>query len=134
VYGAILAAIAAAAAATLWLRVPIRMDVIRDRASLAREVEGARIENVFRLQVMNTDEAPHRFAISASGAPELGPLEVLVDAGSLEIAPVTTRMIAVRVRAAAGAPRGSRPIAFTLEARDGPRPFAIHEKSRFLVP
>jgi hypothetical protein len=38
------------------------------------------------------------------------------------------------VRAAAGAPRGSRPIAFTLEARDGPRPFAIHEKSRFLVP
>ena len=72
VYGAILFAVCAALAGALALRVPLKVDIVRDRASLAREVEGGRIENVYRIQVMNTQERAHRYRIGASGLPDRG--------------------------------------------------------------
>ena len=56
VYGSILLAVSAALLVSLYLRVPLKVDVLRDRASLSREVEGGKIENVYRLQLMNTQE------------------------------------------------------------------------------
>jgi cytochrome c oxidase accessory protein FixG len=135
VYCAILLAIAVAASAALWMRVPLKVDVIRDRSSLAREVEGGRIENVYRLQLMNTQEAPRRVSIAATGAPGLGPLEVLSDAQPIELGPVTTRMVTVRVRAQPRVGRGSQAIEFVVSSTgDGGSGFAVREKSRFLVP
>jgi cytochrome c oxidase accessory protein FixG len=128
-YAAILLAIAAAAGVSLWLRVPIKMDVIRDRGTLAREVEGGRIENVYRLQVMNTEERAQRFRLRVAGGAELPGLEILSDPQPFEIAPLASRTIAVRVRADPPAGRASRPIEFILDAGD----FSIREKSRFLV-
>jgi len=130
VYTSILAAIVVAAGVSLTLRSPVKMDVIRDRGTLAREVEGGRVENVYRLQVMNTLEAPQRFTLSVHGPAALGDLELLTEPQPIEMAPVTTRAIAVRVRAAAGAASGLQPIEFTLET-PGRR---IVEKSRFIVP
>ena len=69
VYSAILALIAVAAAASLYLRVPLKVDVIRDRAAIAREVEGGLIENVYRLQIMNTTEQARAFDINVTGLP-----------------------------------------------------------------
>ncbi|MGZ5088192.1 MAG: cytochrome c oxidase accessory protein CcoG [Usitatibacter sp.] len=135
VYMAVLCAIAIAAAATLWNRAPMKMDVIRDRGSLAREVEGGRIENVFRLQLMNTEERPRRVTVSVAGGGELGALEILSDPQPLEVAPVTTRMVTVRVRAEPRAGRGSQPIEFVLSPAPGDgAAFTLREKSRFLVP
>ena len=132
-YSVILLAIATGALTSLWLRSPVKMDVIRDRTSLAREVESGRIENVYRVQIMNTAEAPRAFSLSVRASPPLSDFEVFTEAGALELGPVTTRMVAVRVRADPQGARGSQPIEFVLEAR-GPSPFAIREKSRFLVP
>ena len=57
VYTALLLAIIAAAAdVSLYLRNPLKVDVIRDRGALAREAAPGMIENVYRLQIMNTDE------------------------------------------------------------------------------
>jgi cytochrome c oxidase accessory protein FixG len=128
-YAAILLAIAATAAVSLWLRVPVKMDVIRDRGTLAREVEGGRIENIYRLQVMNTEERAQRFQLRVAGGAELQGLEILTDPQPFEIAPLASRTIAVRVRADPPAGRASRPIEFILDAGD----FSIREKSRFLV-
>jgi cytochrome c oxidase accessory protein FixG len=128
IYATLTAAIVAGAGGSLLTRAPMKLDVIRDRTSLAREVEG-RIENVYRLQVMNTDEHARRFTLAAS-APALGPLEVAADAPALEIAPLATRMIAVRVRADTGARRGSYDLQFVLDGGD----VRLVEKSRFLVP
>jgi len=130
VYTSILAAIVVAAGVGLALRSPMKMDVIRDRGTLAREVEGGRIENVYRLQVMNTLETPQRFTLSVHGPAGLGELELLAESQPIEIAPVTTRAIAVRVRAAAGAAKGLQPIEFTLASTTS----RIVEKSRFIVP
>jgi hypothetical protein len=40
---------------------------MRDRSTLAREAEPGQIENVYRLQVMNTDGTPRQFTVTAVG-------------------------------------------------------------------
>jgi polyferredoxin len=139
IYTSILMAVIVAAGVSLWHRTPVKMDVIRDRGTLAREVEGGRIENIYRLQVMNTQERAQRFTIGVAGPVVLGELQLLSEAQPIEIPPVTTRAIAVRVRAAPGAPHGLQPIEFTL-ATEAPAgapeagSYRIVEKSRFIVP
>jgi cytochrome c oxidase accessory protein FixG len=131
IYGAVLFAIVAVASVALFLRVPLKVDVIRDRGSLARETQPGVIENVYRLQVMNTDDKPHRYSIGASGVPNLS---VVLAEPAVDLAPQTSVMIPLRLRAEAeNAKPGSQPIEFRIEAVDEPR-IAVREKSRFLFP
>jgi polyferredoxin len=136
VYASVMLAIVAATVIALALRVPVKMDVMRDRASLSREVEGGRIENVFRIQLMNTAEEPRHAKLSATSPG--GALEVLADAPVLDMPALSTRIYTVRVRAEPGSPRGSQPIEFVLEsgAAGGGASgvITIREKSRFLFP
>ena len=129
VYSAILWIVIIAAAASVWLRVPLKVDVIRDRAAIAREVEGGKIENVYRLQIMNTSETPRRFAIAAEGLPSLAlasPAEVDVDGASSREVPVR-----LRIDAGAAAP-GTHRIEFEVRALDE-RDVKVEEKSVFIV-
>src|SRR5450830_1005673 len=71
VYTAILAAIVIAMVTSLALRKPFKVDVIRDRGVMARVVEAGKIENVYRLQVMNATETDQRFKVTVSGLPGL---------------------------------------------------------------
>jgi len=137
VYSAIMVLIAVAAATSLALRVPVKMDVMRDRASLSREIENGRIENVYRLQLMNTDESPRRGRLTAFGK-DGTPLEVQLDAPVLEMPPLSTQMYMARVRAEPSSVHGSQSIELVLESRPvadavAP-PIIIREKSRFLFP
>jgi polyferredoxin len=129
VYSGILLAVVAALGISLYLRVPLKVDVIRDRASLSREVEGGRIENVYRLQLMNTQETPHRYRIGVAGLPTAaiaGPSEVDVPAA-------TTRQVPIRIQIEPGvAAKGSHRIEIEVQALDDPS-IAAREKSVFLV-
>jgi cytochrome c oxidase accessory protein FixG len=136
-YTAILWAIIIAAGVTLWNRVPVRVDVMRDRNTLGREVSGGMIENVYRLQVMNTQEHAQRFIVSARG------LEGLAVHGieqPLEIGPAESRMFAISLRADSEAtPKGISRIEFDITAVDKhghsePDHFSLHEKSAFYRP
>jgi polyferredoxin len=100
VYLALLGGITAAAAVSLALKNPLKVDVIRDRGVLAREAAPGIIENVYRLQIMNTDERPHQFTISASGLP--GIKVVGVD-GPVTLAGATARLVPLRLQVAADA-------------------------------
>jgi cytochrome c oxidase accessory protein FixG len=140
IYTAILTAVIAAVGASLLLRVPVKVDVIRDRSGLGREVSEGRIENTYRLQVMNTQEQPHSFVIRVEGPHDLKHLEVLTESPVLYIGPTTTISIPVRVR---GTPdhdtRGSERIHFIIEASDNekhllPEIFSVREKSSFFTP
>ena len=111
VYGFVLLAVAAAAAVSLYVRVPLKVDVIRDRAAIAREVEGGWIENVYRLQIMNTTEEGRAFEITVSGLPQIH----VWGEPSVGVAPATSRMVPVKVRAAPGA-NGTHPIEFRVRA------------------
>jgi len=114
----------------LALRTPLKLDVIRDRGVMAREVEDGVIENVYRLQIMNTGETPHRFHIRVAGIDGIA----LAMPAEVDIGPATTRAIPVRVRIAHGIGRpGSNKITFELTAVDDPR-LQVSEKAVFFVP
>jgi cytochrome c oxidase accessory protein FixG len=129
VYAAVLLAVTLGAGVSLALRVPLKVDVIRDRGSLSREVGGGSIENVYRLQIMNTEETPHRYRIRASGIPTLA----VAGEDVFEVPAATARMIPVRLRIDADEGRpGSHPIEFGVEALDAAG-IQTHERSSFVV-
>ena len=128
-YTAILAAITIGLVASLALRTPFKVDVIRDRASLARIVSGGKIENVYRLQVMNATESTQNYRITANGLPGL----MLGSEGMLTVAPTESRGLTVTLQLPyEGAAPGSHAIYFEIEALNTAG--HITEKSVFLVP
>jgi len=145
VYTGILAAIVVFAGASLVQRIPFKVDVIRDRAVLSREGEDGRMENIYRLQLINTSEQPMQVTISVRGADRLRQLAVtsgpLAAGGqSLELGPVTSRLLPVRVAATPAAGKaGTEHIEFIVTARssgdvaaDGG--YTVREKSSFFIP
>ena len=130
IYSAILLFIVGAVGTALWLRTPLKMDVIRDRGAMGREVENGMIENVYRLQIMNTSEQAHRYRISVSG---LASLEVVTD-NEVDLAGTETRAVPIRLRAAHGdGAKGSNKIAIELKALDDPA-LQVKENAVFIVP
>ena len=129
VYGVILLGIVMAFTAGLYLRSPLKVDVIRDRAALARETREGLIENVYRLQIMNTDEHRRRLRITATGLEGL----TVIAPESIEVAAATTQAIGIALRVdPAKVPMGSYPVVFHIQDIDAPRVRA-NEKSRFFV-
>jgi cytochrome c oxidase accessory protein FixG len=129
VYSAILAAVVAAAAAGLYLRMPLKVDVIRDRVAIAREVEGGLIENVYRLQIMNAAEQARVFEIRAEGVPTLA----LAGEPRVAVGATASRLVTVRLRVQPGAlPAGSHRIDFGVRAL-GVQDVQVREKSVFVV-
>jgi cytochrome c oxidase accessory protein FixG len=129
-YGAVLLLMVVGMSTALALRTPLKLDVIRDRGSMGREVDGGRIENVYRLQLMNTAERAHLFHIQVAGIPTAA----IVDEDVVELSGASARAVPVRVRVDHGAARtGSNALAFTVTAEDDP---ALHvtEKAVFIVP
>jgi len=130
VYTAVLGMLVAAMVASLALRNPIKLDVIRDRGSMGREVEDGRIENVYRLQLMNTTESPLRLQVGVSGIESV----FVADAEPIEIDAATTRAVPVRVRIEAGMARpGSHKIEFVVSAVSGAS-LDVTEEAAFIVP
>jgi polyferredoxin len=129
IYGALLTVICAAFVTGLYLRSPLKVDVIRDRGTIMRETREGLVENVYRLQIMNIDEKPHRFAITASGIEGISvvakqPVEIAAAHG--EAVPIALRVDPAR----AGA--GSHPITISVQDIDRPDVRA-DERSRFII-
>ncbi len=130
IYTGLLGVLIAVMSGTLAMRTPLKLDVIRDRGSMGREVEDDQIENVYRLQIMNTGETAHRYKLTVEGLP--GAKVVANDV--FDVAGATTRAVPVRVRVPAGAgSRGSNKIKFDLNAVDDPS-LHVQEKAVFIVP
>jgi cytochrome c oxidase accessory protein FixG len=129
IYTGILGVIGLAMAVSLALRIPFKVDVVRDRGVLAREVEDGKIENVYRLQVMNATEATQQFDIKVAGIPGLA----IMSEPSVTIESTQARWLAVRVQAPPNAaPSGSHEIEFEITAKGGAG--TLNEESVFIVP
>ncbi|GAB3402617.1 cytochrome c oxidase accessory protein CcoG [Massilia agilis] len=130
IYTGLLGLIITAFFGTLALRTPLKMDVIRDRGSMGREVEDDQIENVYRLQIMNTGESSHRFKLKVEGLEGAK----VVENDVIEVPGATTRGVAVRVRVPEHAGKhGSNKIEFELTGIDDPS-LHVEEKAVFIVP
>jgi polyferredoxin len=138
IYGAILVVVSAAVLASLVLRTPFKVDVVRDRAALARIVEDGRIENVYRLQIMNASEQVQRYRVAVGGL--AGAQVEGAGGGEIEVGPAAARWVPVAVQLAptsaqtAGA--GAHRIDFTITQRpDGEgRTWQRDERSTFVIP
>ena len=129
IYAALLIVIACALLAALAVRSPLKVDVIRDRGAMLRETRDGRIENVYRLQIMNTSESERRYAIKASG---LAGLEVTSQA-VMVIPAATSHMVVVTLRVDPGLLKpGSHNILFHVEDLETPF-IRADEKSKFLI-
>ncbi|WP_302173356.1 cytochrome c oxidase accessory protein CcoG [uncultured Hydrogenophaga sp.] len=132
VYSAILAAITVAVLGSLFLRTPLKVDVIRDRGALARMVEQGRIENVYRLQIMNATESTQRYRVTVQGLQGIGlaPRPDVV----VEVQPTEVRAVGVSVQIPPGsAATGSHPIEFDIRSVDQAE-LGVTEPSTFIVP
>ena len=129
IYTAVLVALCVGMLVSLTTRTPLKVDIVRDRAALSRIVAGGKLENVYRLQIMNATEATQRYRISASG---LDGLEVASEQ-EVDIGAAESRWVAVRLQIPYGsAPPGSHAIHFDISALESGGKVA--EKSIFLVP
>jgi cytochrome c oxidase accessory protein FixG len=138
VYAAILATVAIAVLVSMALRSPFRVDVVRDRASLARIVDNGQVENLYRLQIMNSAEQAQRYRVTVSGLNGIGlaaPVEVTLEAAEARWVTVGVRM---PPEAARQAGPGAHPMAFQIELREDRAAAGtgrtLHEKSTFVIP
>ena len=130
IYTSILGLIIIAVCTSLFLRTPLKMDVIRDRGSMGREVEDGMIENVYRLQIMNTSEQRQHFKIAVSGLPGL----TLLTREEVTLQPTETLGWPVRLRVPHGVgEKGSNKIRIELQSLDDPS-LHVRESAVFIVP
>ncbi len=129
IYAFILLAITMALLMSLYLRVPFKVDVIRDRGTLARMVEQGRVENVYRLQIMNATESPQRYALAVKGIEGIS----LVSESEVDVGAAEVRAVAVRVQVPPSAPSGSHPVWFDITST-GQDVSQVTEKAAFIVP
>jgi cytochrome c oxidase accessory protein FixG len=129
IYTGILAAIVLAMGVSLALRTPFKVDVVRDRGTLARIASGGRIENVFRLQIMNATETSQNFHVSVNGLPGIA----LEPAQDILVESTQARWVALQVQVPYESVQpGSHPIHFEITAKDSAD--TVSEKSVFIVP
>ncbi|MYM98626.1 cytochrome c oxidase accessory protein CcoG [Duganella vulcania] len=130
IYAGILGLIVIAVVTALSLRTPLKLDVIRDRGAMGREVEEGMIENVYRLQIMNTSEQAHTYRIRVSGIDTL----TQVTPDQVRVEGTETKAYPIRLRAAHGAGKpGSNKIEIELTAVDQPS-LHVEEHAVFFVP
>ena len=96
IYTVLLTLISGAFVFSLATRVPLRVDVVRDRVALSKETDDGMIENVYRLQLINKDNQPHQYTLNASGIPGLRLItsSLPIKAGELQTLDIPVSLIA----------------------------------------
>jgi polyferredoxin len=130
-YSGLLLAVMVIVIAGIVLRTPVKMNIIRDRGNIVRELDDGQLENVYRVQIMNTREAARSFLLSARG---IDGIELVVnEAQPIEIGPVGARIVALELRLPPGAVKTlSTPVWLKVEATDDAG-VAREEKTVFIA-
>jgi len=136
IYTSVLIMIVSALATSIAQRSPFKVDVVRDRSTLARQVEDGEVENVYRLQIMNATEMTQTYRVTADGLPGLR----LRDAIAVSVAPTEARWVSVTLRVppqtATQTLAGAHEVHFNIEREaQGSEPArSLREKSTFMLP
>ena len=129
IYSSVLIVLCVVMLTSLISRTPLKVDIVRDRVALSRIVAGGKLENIYRLQIMNATETPQRYRIDARG---LDGLEVASEP-EVDIDAAQSRWVVVRLQIPYGsASPGSHAVKFDVAAIGGGA--KLTEKSVFLVP
>ncbi len=129
-YGISLLALVALTGWTLLERPQLRIDVERDRGTLARVASDSRIENAYRVKLSNLSDVARTYALHASGLPGVA----LRGAGAVTVPPNATVPLTLTLSVPDPA-HGSRvlPVSVIAATADDPDGGAIAH-TRFLLP
>jgi cytochrome c oxidase accessory protein FixG len=131
VYATVLIAFMAGFIYSISQRIPLELDIIRDRNSLYRETGAGLVENVYTLKLINMDSRPHHYTVSVAGLPDL---EIDTGQGAIEVAAGEVLNLPIRVRTdPINLKRASNEITFTLSATDAPE-LTTTQTGRFIGP
>ncbi|MBK9658107.1 MAG: hypothetical protein IPO66_22955 [Rhodanobacteraceae bacterium] len=128
-YALLLTGIISALIYSVATRIPLIVDVIRDRGELYRQTSEGAIENSYQVKIMNKTEAPRHFVVSLiepEGLRIVGQTEVEVPGGSI-------KNLALTLEAEPGAIKGMVPVTLRVVAADAPLIERI-ENNRFFAP
>jgi len=131
VYGALISAITIALFYSMFTRMPLELDIIRDRNALYRETTEGLVENIYTLKIINMDANIHTYRLSISGLDGLILMnrkgEFSVNSGEVIELPVQVQIDPVNLE------RAGNDIQFHLEAIDKPE-LTVIETGRFIGP
>jgi cytochrome c oxidase accessory protein FixG len=133
IYTLILTLISAVVFTTLAMREPLKVDIMRDRGALAREVEGTWIENTYQFQFINVDEKAHTYKVSVSGLPGLA----VASGDEFDVPATATKLYVVRLQAPIAElermEKGSHRIDIRIDSISTPG-VGVDEKAAFFIP
>ncbi|MDD0814616.1 cytochrome c oxidase accessory protein CcoG [Curvibacter sp. HBC28] len=121
---------------TVAQRVPLQLEVLRDRAVLARPNRDGSVDNIYRLHVQNYDVREHAYQVQLreAGGLQLLPTEpIVVPASGERSVAVTVRLPAQAVQTAGADPARVLPLQLAVVAEQAPD-LQRQQASRFLLP
>jgi polyferredoxin len=131
VYTILLTALVGALGWGLATRIPLEVDIIRDRNALYSETDMGLVENVYNLKFINMAEQPQRYNLSISGISGLqvvGPTsDIEVDSGAVKDVPLRVRVDPIELKQA------STEIIFHIESQTDSA-IRLDQHARFLGP
>ncbi len=96
VYAAILLVLCGALLTNMVQRVPLELDVIRDRNTLYRETREGLIENVYTLKILNMDSQTHQYTLRADG---IDGMKLVIDEPQIVVPAGVVQQLIVRLQA-----------------------------------
>ena len=131
VYAVLLCTLAGGLFYSMVTRVPLELDIIRDRNALYRETDDGWIENIYTLKIINMDKVDHRLALSVGGIMGMR-LQGMDDRFVAVTGQVMEKVVRVQVDPEQ-VQKSGYDITFRLQAVDQPA-LTVNEKGRFLGP
>lgn len=139
IYSAVLGILTLGLAISLYFKPSFRVDVLRDRTVISRISQDNKIENVFRLKIMNNAERVQQFEVrvlaDAAFEAEFSETQTMpVDSARyvVDVKPGQERSLVMELKVADGVlNRGSHPVSFQIKALDTQE--TTVEKSVFII-
>ena len=131
VYGALITAITIALFYSMFTRMPLELNIIRDRNTLYSETMEGLVENIYTLKIINMDASDHTYRLSISGLDDMILInrkgDFSVNSGEVIEFPVQVQIDPVQLK------RAGNDIQFELQAIDNPE-LKVIETGRFIGP
>ena len=132
VYVGILTFISASLVYALINRIPLQVDIIRDRNVLYTETDEGLVQNVYNLKIINMSKEPQRYRLSVSGLPDIqviGQTEgIEIESGAVLDMPLRVQIDPIELKSS------SSEIMFHIESEINPNEISIEKPTRFLGP
>lgn len=131
VYASLLILISLALIYSIATRIPLELDIIRDRNSLYRETVDGLVENIYTLKLINMDTKEHRYQLRVEGLKEMVFIqpkdEIIVKSGEVLNLAVRIQIDPIYLK------KTSSNVNFYLNATDQAN-LSVTEKARFIGP